>query len=135
MREAEAAFELKWGKLNYKRPMFQIGKLAYFKQKNRYIEDRFRHRMMANLGVMPNYDEFTASGTDPTVVDGPDKWVNHDRWENGHETWLGWFARVGLDITEPMDVRDRMAAVPKWDMDEALFIEAKKRKKLREAEE
>lgn len=31
VREAEAAFELKWGKLPYRRPEHQMGKLAYLR--------------------------------------------------------------------------------------------------------
>jgi len=136
VKEAEAAFELKWGRLPMRRPEYQIGKMAYFKQKNRYIEDRFRHRMMANVGAAPNYDAFTASGRNPAVIEGPDRTVQYAKSDNIydiHEGYIMKWWRFTFGAIKEASWWNNTHAHPKWDMDEALLIEAKKRKKLRDA--
>lgn len=138
VKEAEAAYELKWGRLPMRRPEYQIGKMAYFKQKNRYIEDRFRHRMMENVGAAPNVDAFTVSGRNPRIVEGPDRTVHYAKSDNVydvHEGWVKkwWTMTFGM-LRKPIWY-NRTHAHPKWDMDEALMLEAAKRKKMRAAAE
>lgn len=120
-----------------RRPEYQIGKMAYFKQKNRYIEDRFRHRMMANVGASGNYDAFTASGQNPRVIEGPDRTVHYAHSNNiddVHEGWVKKWWEFTVGSLKKAAWYDRTHAHPKWSMDEALMVEAEKRKRMRDAE-
>jgi len=135
LKEVEGAYELKWGRLPYRKIEYQLGKLAYMKQKNRYIEDRFRYRMMKNVGAAPNYDAFEAAQENPRIVDGPDRWVHHDRRWRNHEYWPEHIWRRTLGgIFNPTEF-DHRNARPTWSMDEALQVEAAKRAKMRAAAE
>merc|ERR1712080_202073 len=66
--ESYAAYMLKWSDVELRRPLFDVATQALFKQKNRYIEDRFRKRMMANVGATPHAT--TNSDTAMKIVDG-----------------------------------------------------------------
>jgi hypothetical protein len=131
LKETEAAFELKWGRLPYRRPEHQLGKFVYLKQKNRYIEDRFRHRMMENVGASYNYDAFTASGQNPKIVDGPDRVVNYNKAVNNMDKWYEWLYRWTIGSLKSPVQHEYDRQFPTWSMDEALMIEAKKRRKMR----
>lgn len=136
VKEAEAAFELKWGKLPLRRPEYQIGKMAYFKQKNRYIEDRFRHRMMENVGASGDYDAFTASKQNPRVIEGMDRTVHYakaDNYYDVHEGWVVKWWRMTFGAYKDPTWDQQTFGHPKWSMDEALMKEAEKRKKMRDA--
>jgi len=56
LKEMQAAFELKWGNIESIFPNANLAQRAYMKQKNRFIEDRYRHRMMENVGATTDYN-------------------------------------------------------------------------------
>lgn len=120
LREMEAAFELKWGQIGSINPTMNLSRRAYYKQKNRYIEDRFRHRMMANVGAKPNESEVSEKGR--WTIDGTDE-RNYTPWRtfslDGH---------VGLNNMDFADPR-------KWDLNDALLKEAQKRQRAAAAAE
>lgn len=115
LREMEASFELKWGQIGSINPTMNLGRRAYYKQKNRYIEDRFRHRMMANVGAQPNVTDVSEEGR--WTIDGVDE-RNYTPWRtlslDGHCGMNNW------DFPDPR----------KWDLNDALLKEAQKRQKL-----
>jgi len=123
LREMEAAYELKWGKLQCTAPVLNMAKLVYMKQKNRYIEDRFRHRMMANVGAKPNQDSVTPEGR--WRIDGPDTRPYDPDWDKMKK---GDFSDIHLQI---FDFAERR----KWDKDEAMRVEAEKRYRAKKAAE
>merc|ERR1712066_179735 len=83
IREMQAAFELKWGNIQSIFPNENLAQRAYMKQKNRHIEDRFRHRMMEHVGGTFNVDTITEK--DRWVVDG----LNNRPmdWNYGKSIW------------------------------------------------
>jgi len=121
LREMEAAYELKWGRINSIAPILNMAKLTYMKQKNRFIEDRFRHRMMANVGAKPNED--TVSEKNRWRIDGPDERPydpDFDKIKKGD------FSDVHLTHFD-------FAEKAKWDKEAALQVEAEKRYKAAKA--
>jgi len=115
LREMEAAYELKWGRLNSVAPHLNLAKLAYMKQKNRYIEDRFRHRMMANVGAKPNQDTVSPEGR--WRVDGIDEREYHPEYDHWKKGELNKIHMASMDFAD----------APKWSKEEALAKEAEKR--------
>jgi len=131
LRECEAAFELKWGRLYSNNPHMNLSRRCYMKQKNRYIEDRFRHRMMENVGYKPNTDEVSKEGR--WRVDGVDdrmftkySFAPKIFW-NGNIPTLQWEGHTCYPFDFP---EERM-----WDMKDALLKEAAKRQKANAADE
>lgn len=118
LREMEAAFELKWGRINRLNIHMHLGRAAYFKQKNRYIEDRFRHRMMENVGAKANTDFMTEDSR--WRIDGPDQ--------------REFDPTTQKSVTETHHVWGDFANPRKWNLDQAMLIEANKRRKAREQE-
>jgi len=131
LREMEAAFELKWGRLYSLNPHMNLSRKVYMKQKNRYVEDRFRHRMMENVGYKPNTDEITEKGR-WRIEDVDDRMFTKYStfpkifW-NGAVPTLQWEGHTCYPFDFP---EERM-----WDMKDALLKEAQKRYKASHAEE
>jgi len=76
IKEMQAAFELKWGNIQSIYPNANLAQRAYMKQKNRFIEDRYRHRMMENMGADSNFSTVadSVSGQSPRwTIDGLDQ--------------------------------------------------------------
>jgi len=117
LRETEAAYELKWGKIFDRHSSWKMARLAYFKQKNRYIEDRFRHRMMANVDAKVNMDNLSYNTW--KTIDGPDQRMINSRTDKGPGHKDYW------------DMFDSYENKRNWDIDTALLKEAEKRRKAR----
>lgn len=59
IREMQAAFELKYGNTQSINPNYNLSRRIYMKQKNRFIEDRYRYRTMEHVGGTYNTDTIT----------------------------------------------------------------------------